>query len=96
MEAGVPLRNSSLIKSRWYSAKRQELVIVFNFGGSYVYENATPEFVERFNTAPSLGRFFLQNIKGKNPYRKIEALANIEDSATFIEQTHTPPEDPHE
>jgi hypothetical protein len=63
---------SSLIASIGYDAESRKLYVNFHKGGSYVYEEVGPEVYQELKAAPSVGRFFLNEIKGVYPAKKLE------------------------
>lgn len=55
-----------------YFPNAGKLYIAFNRGGTYSYENISPQLYEQFEKAESQGKFFYQNIRNKPEilYRK--------------------------
>jgi hypothetical protein len=47
------------------------LEVEFHHGGVYTYEGVPQEVYENFMAAPSKGRFFAENIKGKYPHQRV-------------------------
>jgi len=64
--------DSDNILKTTYFHQAQRLYIAFNRGGTYSYENVTPDMYQQFENAESQGKFFHQNIRNnpKYPYRK--------------------------
>jgi len=56
---------SSNLKAVGYVMKDRELTVEFRTGGKYVYEAVPPEIFATMMTAPSIGRYFLQEVRGK-------------------------------
>jgi hypothetical protein len=56
---------SSLIARYGYDPAKLEMDIDFHKGGIYRYRGVTQERFEEFLRAPSKGKHFLSNIKGK-------------------------------
>ena len=54
-----------------YEHKRNMLQVEFISGPVYQYDNVPEKIYESFLTAPSYGRFFEANIKGKFSCRKV-------------------------
>lgn len=48
-----------------------QLQVDFNSGSSYIYDNVPQEMFNKFQTAPSKGKFLHWEIKGNYPYRKL-------------------------
>ncbi len=57
-------KSSNLMKSE-YDADSETLRVHFKNGKSYTYSGVSPEIVEEFIKAPSAGKYFIQNIRGK-------------------------------
>lgn len=66
--------DSSNIKSAGYSAERKVLAIEFGSGLVLHYDNVPPELFEAFGQAPSRGRFYSKEIRGKFPARTMTGL----------------------
>jgi hypothetical protein len=62
---------SSLIKVIGYDRDTGKLVIEFTKGGKFAYSGVTEQFWDEFRTAPSQGKFFMAEIKGKLPFESI-------------------------
>jgi len=56
---------SSNISSRGYDLERQVLAVTFKSGDVWHYASVPPQLAEDFFNAPSAGRFYGANIKGK-------------------------------
>ncbi len=54
-----------------YEHKRSMLQVEFIAGSVYQYDNVPERIYENFLTAPSHGRFFETQIKGRYSYRKV-------------------------
>lgn len=61
--------NSSVIKMVSYD--NNMLAVTFNTGKVYVYNGVTDKVVEKFMSAPSKGRFFVQNIRNNYVLMKV-------------------------
>jgi len=72
---GDPVINNMVLSSEieWigYEHKRNMLQVEFIVGSVYQYEGVPEVVYKDFLTAPSHGRFFESNIKGKYQYRKV-------------------------
>jgi len=64
--------DSSLIESVGYEEESRKLYVKLHSGPSYVYEEVGPEMYQELLAAPSVGRFFLNEIKGVYPAKKLE------------------------
>ncbi len=62
---------SSEIEWIGYEHKRSMLQVEFIVGSIYQYDNVPEGVYKEFLSAPSHGRFFETNIKGKYSFRKI-------------------------
>lgn len=60
---------SSAIRAIDYNADSQTLLVVFTGGNKCRYRNVPGYVVDRFLAAPSKGRFFNQQIRGR--YREV-------------------------
>lgn len=69
----TPIVRSSNILAAGYDETTGTLRIAFESGGSYDYRNVTKIMFEQLLRAPSVGRFFHSNIKGKFPTRMVPA-----------------------
>ena len=56
---------SSLIKSAAYDWSAHTLSVVLRTGGEYVTPNVTPAEIESFKSAPSQGKWWLANVRGR-------------------------------
>lgn len=70
----IPVK-SSLIKAIGYDRDTQELTIEFKTGGKYRYKGFSESMWENFHTAESVGKFFVNNIKGNYPYEGLVDVA---------------------
>lgn len=64
-------KNSSNITHIQFHPDEGTLIVQFHSGGSYAYDNCTPQMADAFMKAPSAGTFFHQHIKGKFASRKL-------------------------
>jgi len=62
---------SSEIEWIGYEQKRHMLQVEFIAGSIYQYDNVTQSTFNDFLGAPSHGKYFESNIKGKYVYRKV-------------------------
>jgi hypothetical protein len=62
--------NSSNLRKIGYDPATNILIIVFNSGSTYEFQNIPPDLYEDLINAPSIGTFFSKNIRNK-PYKKI-------------------------
>jgi hypothetical protein len=65
--------NSSDIASIGYDADSEILEIEFKATGVYRYFSVPKTVAEEFQRTPSPGKFFLQNIKGKYAWEKVDS-----------------------
>lgn len=63
---------SSLIESAGYAAEDRKLYVKFHSGPTWVYEEVGPEVYQEFMATPSVGKYFLKEIKGVYPGKKVE------------------------
>jgi len=54
---------SSLIKAVGYDPEKEELQVQFHKGGTYTYRGVTRPVYDAMMDAPSVGHFFLANVK---------------------------------
>jgi KTSC domain len=66
----VPVESSS-IASVGYDARQKELDIQFRSGAVYRYWNVPSEVHAQFLKAPSKGRYFSSQIRGKYTFKKL-------------------------
>lgn len=57
--------DSSMISEYSYDDETQTLEVTFAKGGTYSYSGVQEEVFQAMKSADSVGRFFLQNIKGQ-------------------------------
>lgn len=62
--------NSSFIRSIGYDPQQQKLMIIFQNGKAFLYDNVEYDVYNKFINSESLGRFFHKYIK--NFYTAIE------------------------
>jgi lysyl-tRNA synthetase class 2 len=55
-----------------YDAERAKLVVRFASGERYVYVGVPGEVHRSFRDAPSKGRFFRLQIRGRYPYNRLD------------------------
>jgi hypothetical protein len=63
---------SSVIRSLRYDAIRHELLVVFQSGRRYVYENVPEDTFTAMRQAFSKGEFFNDHVREHFPFRRIE------------------------
>lgn len=61
---------SSNIKTLWYSANKQELIVEYLGGSQYRYSNVTPDEWAGLTSAESKGKFINESIKSK-PFQRM-------------------------
>ena len=64
--------HSSSLAAVGYDPVTSSLEIEFKSGAAYRYSNVAAEAVRELLDAPSMGRYFVQEIKGRYPYARIE------------------------
>ena len=62
---------SSTIKTIEYVVEPKEIIVEFNNGSKYCYENCTAEDFRDFVYAESKGKFLNESIKPNHNYRKL-------------------------
>lgn len=65
-----PVRSSNL-KSVGYSKPEKVLEVEFRSGSVYQFEEIHPHTARYLMQAPSKGKFFWKNVRGKYPYQKV-------------------------
>lgn len=71
---GTKIKNqikSSNIKSSEYDTESKELVVEFNNGAKYKYENVPHQVYTKFRLAESQGKFFTTDIAKQYSYKKV-------------------------
>lgn len=63
--------DSTAIRAIRYDAERQRLVVRFVDGDEYAYVGVPAEVHRAFADAPSKGRFFAEQVRGRYPYNKL-------------------------
>lgn len=63
---------STNIKGYLYDKDKEELFILFENKGFYVYYGVNPKIVSNLVESPSKGSFFFKSIKNKFKFKKIE------------------------
>jgi len=66
----IPVK-SSLIKAIGYNEDHETMTVEFKAGGTFEYALITPELWKEFREAPSTGKYFVANIKGKFPTKQL-------------------------
>jgi hypothetical protein len=66
----IPVTSSNL-KAVGYDAFTQELQVEFQNGGAYIYSAVPVEIFNALMEAKSVGRYFLNEIRGKFEARKV-------------------------
>ena len=64
---------STVIRSFDYRAEARELDVLFTTGRRYVYAEVPTEAAEALRDAFAKGRHFTARIRGRYPYREVEA-----------------------
>ena len=71
---GTKIKNeikSSNIKSSEYDTESKELVVEFNNGAKYKYNNVPHQVYTKFRLAESQGKFFTTDIAKQYSYKKV-------------------------
>ena len=71
---GTKIKNqikSSNIKSSEYDTETKELVVEFNNGAKYKYDNVPHQVYTKFRLAESQGKFFTTDIAKQYSYKKV-------------------------
>ena len=71
---GTKIKNeikSSNIKSSEYDTESKELVVEFNNGAKYKYDNVPNQVYTKFRLAESQGKFFTTDIAKQYSYKKV-------------------------
>ena len=71
---GTKIKNeikSSNIKSSEYDTESKELVVEFNNGAKYKYDNVPHQVYTKFRLAESQGKFFTTDISKQYSYKKV-------------------------
>jgi hypothetical protein len=66
----IPVK-SSLISGIDYDPDTEKLTVEFKNGGKYVYFGVSEQIWNNFQNSPSVGKFFLANIKGNHHYESL-------------------------
>ena len=66
---------SAVIRSFVYRPERRELEVSLRSGRIYLYSEVPPEAAEAFRGAFAKGRHFNARIRGRYPYREIDAAS---------------------
>jgi len=64
---------STAIRHIRYEDDRQKLFVTFVDGGAYVYVGVPDEVHRRFVEADSKGRFFIDRIRDRFPYNRLDS-----------------------
>jgi KTSC domain len=62
---------SSMISSVAYDDATQEMTIAFKSGGAWTYSGVSEGLAQDLANAPSVGKMFLSEIKGRYPERRV-------------------------
>jgi hypothetical protein len=71
---GTKIKNvikSSNIKSTEYDTESKDLVVEFNNGAKYKYDNVPHQVYTKFRLAESQGKFFTTDIAKQYSYKKV-------------------------
>jgi hypothetical protein len=71
---GTKIKNvikSSNIKASEYDTETKELVVEFNNGAKYKYDNVPHQVYTKFRLAESQGKFFTTDIAKQYSYKKV-------------------------
>jgi hypothetical protein len=71
---GTKIKNiikSSNIKSTEYDTESKDLVVEFNNGAKYKYDNVPHQVYTKFRLSESQGKFFTTDIAKKYSYKKV-------------------------
>ena len=71
---GTKIKNeikSSNIKSSEYDTETKDLVVEFNSGAKYKYDNVPHQVYTKFRLAESQGKFFTTDIAKQYSYKKV-------------------------
>ena len=71
---GTKIKNvikSSNIKASDYATETKELVVEFNNGAKYKYDNVPHQVYTKFRLAESQGKFFTTDIAKQYSYKKV-------------------------
>jgi len=71
---GTKIKNqikSSNIKASEYDTESKELVVEFNNGAKYKYDNVPHQVYTKFRLAESQGKFFTTDIAKQYSYKKV-------------------------
>ena len=71
---GTKIKNeikSSNIKSSEYDTETKDLVVEFNSGAKYKYNNVPHQVYTKFRLAESQGKFFTTDIAKQYSYKKV-------------------------
>jgi hypothetical protein len=71
---GTKIKNeikSSNINSTVYDTETKDLVVEFNNGAKYQYDNVPHQVYTKFRLAESQGKFFTTDIAKKYSYKKV-------------------------
>jgi hypothetical protein len=67
----IDVVSSNILKVK-YNANTQQLFVMFNGGGTYVYDKCPQDEFEKMIKADSKGKYFHKHIKNKYKYKKLE------------------------
>jgi len=66
------LIESSNLKSAKYDTESKDMIVTFNSGAIYEYNNVPWEMFTKFRMAKSQGKYFNENISRKYNYTKVQ------------------------
>jgi lysyl-tRNA synthetase class 2 len=67
----MPQVDSTALKAIDYRPLEHQLVLKFASGERYAYDQASEDLYQRFLAAPSKGRFFQAEVRGRLPFHKL-------------------------
>ena len=70
MDSPLKLKQSEQIHDAQYDPQTQRLTLTLN-GGKFAYHDVPPETAYGLQAAPSHGKFFHQNIRGKHEFSRV-------------------------
>jgi lysyl-tRNA synthetase class 2 len=63
--------NSTTLAGVSYDSSHRELHLDFRDGSRYLYSAVSPDLFQRLIAAPSKGRFFNEQVRGRLPFRRL-------------------------
>lgn len=85
--------DSSNILASKYRFDTKQLAIIFKDGSQYVYDEIPNFIFEKFKTAASQGKVFIEIIKGKYQTSKADGKVSLEQIIPLIEGLKNPKKD---